>query len=171
MPTVCPGCGFNGDPPADAPQGAPASAPAGAPSPYSSSPYGGSGGYGTTSPYGAASSGYTPPASPTPQPPEQVPPGQQYGQVQPTNGMAVAALVLGLVGLCAWFIAPILAIIFGVIGRNQCRARNEKGEGMAVTGIVLGSVSLTLTVLGYLFMFTFWIPFLEEWVALLGGHP
>jgi Domain of unknown function (DUF4190) len=65
------------------------------------------------------------------------------------SGKAVAAMVLGILSVFfAWtFVAPLLALIFGIVSlRDIRRARdhgvNKTGEGMAVTGIVLGAVFL-----------------------------
>jgi hypothetical protein len=62
----------------------------------------------------------------------------QYVQVRPTNGMAVASLVLGIVGilLFLWVIPSILAIIFGAIGVGQSSMRG--GRTMALWGLWLG---------------------------------
>ncbi|MCL2150111.1 MAG: DUF4190 domain-containing protein [Dehalococcoidia bacterium] len=50
-----------------------------------------------------------------------------------TNGFAIAALVLGLVGM-----SP-LAIIFGVLSLKQIgQDPNLDGRGMAIAGLVLG---------------------------------
>jgi hypothetical protein len=49
-----------------------------------------------------------------------------------TNGLAVAALVLGVVG--AW----LLAVIFGHIAKSQIRRTGQAGDGMATAGLVLG---------------------------------
>ena len=67
-----------------------------------------------------------------------------------TNGMAVASLVLGIVGivLCVFFVPWVLAIVFGVIGIRQCNADpSYTGRGMAIAGLVLGLVSAALIVL------------------------
>ncbi|WP_037675093.1 DUF4190 domain-containing protein [Streptomyces griseus] len=60
-----------------------------------------------------------------------------------TNGMAIASLVCGIVGL---FLLNIvlgpLAIIFGAVARRQAGARN--GGGMAKAGIVLGIIDVVL---------------------------
>jgi uncharacterized membrane protein YvbJ len=54
-----------------------------------------------------------------------------------TSGMAVAALVLGILGI------SILAIIFGAIGISQTgKDPNLKGKGMAVAGLVLGILGM-----------------------------
>lgn len=74
--------------------------------------------------------------------------------IQKSNGMAVSALVLGIVGLAlglvpflGWFLLPawILAIIFGAVGLKKLQSK-----GMCWTGIVLGIVT-------FLYKFGFWI--------------
>jgi uncharacterized membrane protein YvbJ len=61
-----------------------------------------------------------------------------------TSGLAVASLVLGIIG---FFINPlcILAIIFGGIGIAQTgKDPTLKGRGMAVAGLVLGIIVIAL---------------------------
>jgi hypothetical protein len=81
------------------------------------------------------------PAGPLPMPmppPWQQSPWQQQPWQQPvprapqSNGVATAALVLGLFGMA------IPAIICGHIARGQIRRTGENGDGMAVAGLVLG---------------------------------
>ena len=68
-------------------------------------------------------------------------PGQPgYAIQRPTNGFAIASLVLGIVWV--YWIGSILALIFGYVARKQIRERNENGGGMAIAGIVLGWVGL-----------------------------
>ena len=76
-----------------------------------------------------------------------------YGPLpRPGNGMAVASLVLGLIGM-ALFCVPyiglpcaILAIVFGFIGRKRATA-GASGGGLALAGLILGFVTVALTVL------------------------
>ncbi|GAA6525626.1 DUF4190 domain-containing protein [Intrasporangium sp. DVR] len=56
------------------------------------------------------------------------------------NGFAIAALLCGLAGLVP--VAPLLAIVFGVIALRQLRRAPQRGRGMAVAGVVLGSVGV-----------------------------
>jgi len=62
------------------------------------------------------------------------------------KGMSIASLVLGIVGLvlfCFWYISiplAILAIIFGIIGKNK------GGKGMAIAGLVLGIITVVIVV-------------------------
>ncbi len=59
-----------------------------------------------------------------------------------TNGLAIASLVLGVLGWCG--IGSLLAIVFGRQARDQIRASEgaETGEGLAEAGIVLGQIGL-----------------------------
>ncbi|WP_333771837.1 DUF4190 domain-containing protein, partial [Streptomyces sp. IBSBF 2435] len=64
-------------------------------------------------------------------------PGQQgwYAHERTTNGMSIAALVVGLIPC-----VPVLGLIFGLVGLKQVKRRGERGKGMAVAGITLSSV-------------------------------
>lgn len=98
-----------------------------------------------------------PPAPPPPPPPPPgggyPPPGYGYGYGQPrpssTNGFAIAALVLGIVGLVAiiFLVPSVLALVFGLVARSQINERGEQGKGMAVAGIVLGAIGIAVFVL------------------------
>lgn len=63
-----------------------------------------------------------------------------YAPPRPTNGMAVASMVLGIIWI--YWIGSILALIFGYVARSQIRRTGEGGDGMAVAGIVLGWVGV-----------------------------
>jgi hypothetical protein len=59
--------------------------------------------------------------------------------------MAIASLVLGIVSipLCFIFIPALLAVIFGVIALSQIKRKpGQAGRGQAITGLILGGVSL-----------------------------
>jgi hypothetical protein len=66
------------------------------------------------------------------------------------NGMSVASLVLGIVGLIpyCYFVPAVLAIIFGAVGIGQVNRSfgTYKGKGMAIAGLVLGIVSIVFWV-------------------------
>lgn len=74
--------------------------------------------------------------------------------MQKTNGLAVAALVLGIIALafCWYFwvglIAGALAIIFAAVGKSQIKQNSEMGgAGLATAGLVMGIVAIALVVL------------------------
>lgn len=83
-------------------------------------------------------------------------PGHQTAPAR-TSGLAIAALVLGLVGLLiswATFLVPsILAVVFGAVALRQTRPGSGMGgRGMAITGLALGvATSLIVTVLWVVF--------------------
>ena len=67
-----------------------------------------------------------------------------------TNGMATAAMVIGIIGLVvsiipvlgmiAWLLCP-LAIILGFIARGK-----PVGKGAAMTGIITGGIGLLISI-------------------------
>jgi len=69
----------------------------------------------------------------------------QQIQTSSTNGLAIASMVLGIVWV--WWIGSILALIFGFVARKQIRERGQKGDGMAIAGIVLGFVGAATLIL------------------------
>jgi hypothetical protein len=83
--------------------------------------------------------GYPPQQQPGYPPPQYMPQG---GQPQ-GNGMAVAALVVGLIGLVLFgVVMGILAIIFGALGIGKANKIGGKGKGMAIAGLILGVVDI-----------------------------
>lgn len=73
------------------------------------------------------------------------------GAPQPSNGMAVASLVLGIVsiiaaiipfvGLISWILAP-LGLIFGFLSMNK-----PTGRGMAIAGLITSGIGLLICIL------------------------
>lgn len=65
-------------------------------------------------------------------------------QHRTTNGLAVAALVLGILWLAG--LGALLALIFGLIALSQIRTQPEhySGKGMAIAGVVLGAVGIVV---------------------------
>jgi hypothetical protein len=71
----------------------------------------------------------------------QPPPGYYPAPGQPTNGLAGGSLVCSIVGL----LMPLMlvpGIVMGHIARDQIRARNQRGDGLAVAGLVVGYLGL-----------------------------
>jgi hypothetical protein len=101
----------------------------------------------------------------TSQPPEEVRP-QVIGASQPpeekASGMAIGAMVVGIVGiLCSWAIVfslplGITSLVLGIIEFRRIKdgTASEKGRGMAITGIILGSLTLC-AVLTYIVVIAF----------------
>jgi len=108
--------------------------PAGSPPPY---PY----------PPNAAQAPWPGPYPPPGQYPPPYPPPYPYpAYAAPgTNGLAIAALVLGILWL--YWVGSILAVIFGHIALSQIRHSHQGGRGLAIAGLVLGYVGLALLLL------------------------
>ncbi len=85
-----------------------------------------------------------------PLPPVPVGPPPPYAPPNQSNGLAVASLVLGIVGLVltitVWVgpICDVLAIVFGALARQRMPA-GAPNRGMATAGFILGIVGLVLT--------------------------
>jgi hypothetical protein len=91
-------------------------------------------------PYPPPAPGYAPPAP-------GYAPQAVYQQVivqSKTNGLAIAALVLGIM----WFywVGSVLAVIFGHVALSQINKSNgtQQGRGMAIAGLVLGWVGVAI---------------------------
>jgi hypothetical protein len=76
-----------------------------------------------------------------------------------TSGTAVASLVFGIL---SWvllpFIGAILAVILGHSARGEIRRAppgTVEGDGMAITGLILGWAHLALFILAIAFVFLF----------------
>ncbi|MWV57337.1 DUF4190 domain-containing protein [Rathayibacter sp. VKM Ac-2754] len=87
-------------------------------------------------PSGAPSAEYPPPSEPVEPPVAPV-------LRPPLNGLAVAALICGLLGL-----AP-AAIVLGHVGFAQAGRSGQRGRGIAVAGFVLGYLVVVLAVAGW----------------------
>ena len=87
-----------------------------------------------------------------------------------TSSYAVISLVAGILG---WTLLPLLgslaAIIFGHMARGEIRRSNGQldGDGLAVTGLVLGWLSAALWVLGILAFIVFFGGL--AWIAAMNS--
>lgn len=85
-----------------------------------------------------------PPPQQQPMPPQQPMYGQPPMQGQ-KKGLAIASLVVSLVGLlCFGVILGPLAIIFGAIALSKANSEPHMygGKGMAVAGLIIGIVDI-----------------------------
>ena len=80
---------------------------------------------------------------------------QPVAPMAPTNGLAIGSMVCGFAGIVTFGFAAIPAVILGHIARSQIKQTGEPGDGMAVTGLVLGYMGI----LGLLFM-----------ILIIAGH-
>ena len=132
---------YPASPPAD-----PYAAPA-APTGYPADSY-------PTTPYPQPPAAAYPPAAVYP-PVSGYPASPGYGQpiaTPPSSGVATASMVLGIIGLlvgwCTCGLPALLAIILGHMGLNQTRNNQKSGRGMAITGLVLGYLTIVPAIIG-----------------------
>ncbi|MFF2730909.1 DUF4190 domain-containing protein [Streptomyces sp. NPDC058008] len=159
MPGVEPGSGqIPGQPGAFGPQQPPVPEPPVGPN-----------GPGPHDPYGypaapsAASAAYGYPAAPSAPAAYGYPGYPGYGGQPawgpaPANGLGIASMVLGIIavaGFCMWgigIILGILALVFGIIGRGRAKRGEANNGGMALAGIILGSVSIVVSAVFLVFL-------------------
>lgn len=76
-------------------------------------------------------------------------------------GFAIAALVLGILAvLSCWTVVGgillgLVAIILGIVGWRRANRGAATGKGMAITGVVLGTIGLLLSVVFVVFIGSF----------------
>lgn len=72
--------------------------------------------------------------------------------VRQTNGLAVAGLVCGVIGLVFFWtfwlgiILGILGVIFGAIAMSRARAWAMPGRGMGLAGVICGGVAILFSI-------------------------
>ena len=137
---------YRGDPPSERPAPPSSPPPSGQPGQpgYGQPGYGGPG-YGQVPGYppGYGPPGYAPPGY---GPPGYGPPGYPPMYPRPTNTMAILALVL------AFVFAP-AGLVLGIMARKQIRQTGEQGDGLALAGIIVGSIACAIWIL----VIVFWI--------------
>lgn len=77
------------------------------------------------------------------------------GYAQPTggtDGVAVAALVIGILSLLtSWFVlgglGGIIALVLGLVALGRIKRNRSGGRGMAITGIVTGALSIVVAII------------------------
>ena len=86
------------------------------------------------------------------------PPAPRPQGSPPPPGIAIASLVVGVIGLmmglvCAVPIPGIIAVLLGIVALSQMRsAPNPIGRGLAIAGIVTGGVNLAFFVFSILWL-------------------
>ncbi len=91
--------------------------------------------------------GPVPAVAPAPQPPVQQQPYWPPPQPQPSflplplppnNQVAVGAVVCGVLSPFTWGLTAIPAVVLGHKARARIRLTGERGDGLALTGLILG---------------------------------
>ncbi|MFD7846162.1 DUF4190 domain-containing protein [Nocardia sp. NPDC059764] len=92
---------------------------------------------------------------PTPQPPGYggYPGYQPYGYAAPTqqtSSLAIASLVVSIIGIPAMFfcaflpVISIVGLVLGIVAFNQLKTNGQQGRGLALGGIWVGAVGTVL---------------------------
>lgn len=94
-----------------------------------------------------SSAPYTPGGFHPPPYPGQFPGGYDpYRPVEPsgTNGKAIAALVVAVIGLpaCLCFLPSIIGIVLGLVAMTETKRTGQPGYGLALAGVIVGAASL-----------------------------
>ncbi|MEU0401841.1 DUF4190 domain-containing protein [Streptomyces sp. NPDC006197] len=108
----------------------------------------------TSGGYGYPTAATTPPTAPGygyPGYPGYAQSGQPGWAQPPSNGMGTTAMVLGIIsvaGFCMYglgVILGILALIFGIIGMKKAGRGEATNRGMALAGVILGSIGILVS--------------------------
>ena len=88
------------------------------------------------------------PASTSPFPPVQAAAPLGYGlqgqyQPQHTSGLAIASLVLSIIGIL-FFPAGLIGIVLGIVALTRMKDPSVGGKGLAIGGIAVGVVSILM---------------------------
>jgi prepilin-type processing-associated H-X9-DG protein len=78
-------------------------------------------------------------------------------------GLAIASLVLGIVGFCTGGIAGIVGVILGIVAlvKASHEQQVDRGRGFAIGGIVTGAVSLLSSLIVFPLMIAILLPSLS----------
>jgi len=104
-----------------------------------------------------------------------IPPEVPAAPARKTDGLAVAALVLGIVSfLPPFMVCSIPAIVMGAISMNRIKKDPSlAGKGMAMAGLICGSAAIViwicLIIIGLIFAFTTTSTSSGVSVSALGG--
>ncbi len=80
---------------------------------------------------------------------------QVQGEISPTSGKAITALVLGILSIIIPYIGLIIGIvgiIFAVLALKEIRRTGKAGRGMAIAGLVTSIIGTALyaLIIGFL---------------------
>jgi hypothetical protein len=82
-------------------------------------------------------------------------PPPQYAVQQSTNGLAIASMVVALVGICGFLLLPIAILfvvgaILGHVALTQVRQTGQQGAGFAKAGIIIGWIGTGLALIDFI---------------------
>lgn len=68
------------------------------------------------------------------------------------NAMALAGFITSCGFVLFWGFAGLVGLILSLIGFNQTRERGERGKGFAIAGIIIGCMSIIVTILAVIYI-------------------
>jgi Domain of unknown function (DUF4190) len=89
-----------------------------------------------------------------------------YPPMRPTNGMAIAALVVGVVSMVSCPLIGAVAVYLGNRARNEIRRTGENGDSLALASVVVGWSALAIGVVVALL----WVLLLVAFIGINVGH-
>lgn len=111
-----------------------------------------------------ADAGHAGDPAPTAPFPAEAFPAAPTADASRTNVVSIVAIVLG-------FVVPIGGIIAGAVGLAQIKRTGEKGRGLALTGIIVGSVLTVLGVIAGIALTAFLVFLGTQTPAASGADP
>ncbi|MBN1524998.1 MAG: DUF4190 domain-containing protein [Spirochaetales bacterium] len=79
------------------------------------------------------------------------------GSIPKTDGMAVASLVLGIIGILCCQFTGIIGLILGIVSMSNMKKNPAlQGKGVAIGGIITSAVAILILILAiffYVFIF------------------
>jgi len=57
-----------------------------------------------------------------------------------SNGLATASFILALCGLITFGLSSMVGFVLGIVALKQVKVRKQKGEGLAITAVVIGGI-------------------------------
>jgi Domain of unknown function (DUF4190) len=87
-------------------------------------------------------------------------PPPPYAVQQSTNGLAIASMVVALVGICGFLLLPIAILfvvgaILGHVALTQVRQTGQQGAGFAKAGIIIGWIGTGLALIDFIVSLAF----------------
>lgn len=91
-----------------------------------------------------------PPGAARPNPPQWMATAPGPPAPRGRNGLAVAALILGILGVCG--LSLILGLVLGVVALVQINRTGQAGRGMAIAGIIISLLWVAALTIGVIHM-------------------
>ena len=89
-------------------------------------------------------SAFAPPAPLSPYVQSPFPANPYASAPAPTSGLATGSMICGILEVFTLGLTSIPAVILGHMARSEIRSTGKRGDGMAITGLVLGYIAIGL---------------------------